>query len=211
MLSWDSVGCNELEITSGCQSSWSGWKWNGATLSVNIFNTLIQDGGHKVGIKRHKVNTSYRLVTTGFHVPGARIATSGSHGPLSSGWMSLLIGPRLPLNQIPAPFTFLWVLTKFRGVSICSQTTVRTQWWNVSETTGQSCFSRSSAFLAYIWQCFFFLRTYRIGQLFHPQKIIYRNYTKIIEEFCTTTRILCMPAILFLSLLEKRSPLLVPK
>lgn len=107
MLSRDSVGYNELEIFSGCQSSWSGWKWNGATLSVNIFNTLIQNGGHKVGIKLHKVNTSHTLVTTGFHVPGARIATFGSHGPSSSsGWMSLLNGPRLPLNQTTSPFHF---------------------------------------------------------------------------------------------------------
>lgn len=115
MLSQDSVGYNELEIFSGCQSSWSGWKWNGATLSVNIFNTLIQDGGHKVGIKLHKVNYLTHTCDYCFpcswgkdsHVWQSWTLVIISHGPLSSsGWMSLLTGPRLPLNQNTSPFHF---------------------------------------------------------------------------------------------------------
>lgn len=57
-------------------------------------------------------------MTSGFHVPGARVAMHGSHGLLSSsGWMSSLIGPILPLNHTPAPLTFLQVVAKFKALS----------------------------------------------------------------------------------------------
>ena len=69
----------------------------------------------------------YRLVNGGFHVPGPRVAVSGSHGSLSSsGWTSSLTGPMLPLNRTPAALTFLQVVAhavvsdSLRPYGLCS-------------------------------------------------------------------------------------------
>lgn len=88
------------------RSSWSKWKWDGAILADNMrVNTRWR--GRKAETELHEINTSQ---TCDWWFPC-------SWGKSNHAWMSLLIGPMLPLNhQKPASLTFLWVVTKFKGL-----------------------------------------------------------------------------------------------